>query len=376
MRGPCDLHIICALDRLVSKATPNGGLDSIDAKKPRTGFLLLPSLLVILLLAAAPVAVAQTLDQKKADAQREVNALQQRLEDSMERYKYACVKLDETRGRIEENKVQLTEAEQSLARNKVRLNNRIRAMYVSRQYGFVDVVANSDNFDQFLVGIDLAKKIGQRDAELVTQVKQAKAQLEQARAGLQEQKAQQEAARKEIADAKAAVEGDLAGARGKLSNVESQIRAAMEQRVAQSSSRSSTSSTRGSTTPADTVARRSRPPGAPHGGVVGVAYDQLGKPYVWGAAGPDCFDCSGLTMYCYRVGAGISISHSSYAQSGCGVPVSIGELQPGDILGFRGWGHVGLYVGGDSFIHAPQTGDVVKVSSLSARTNFCGAVRP
>jgi len=107
-----------------------------------------------------------------------------------------------------------------------------------------------------------------------------------------------------------------------------------------------------------------------------VAYDQLGKPYVWGASGPDSFDCSGLTMYCYEVGAGISISHSSYDQANCGTPVSIGELQPGDILGFRGWGHVGLFVGGDSFIHAPQTGDVVKVSSLSARTNFCGAVRP
>jgi len=102
----------------------------------------------------------------------------------------------------------------------------------------------------------------------------------------------------------------------------------------------------------------------------------LGKPYVWGAAGPNAFDCSGLTMYCYQVGAGISISHSSYAQASCGTAVSVSELAPGDILGFRGWGHVGLYVGGGEFIQAPQTGDVVKVSSLAARSNFCGAVRP
>lgn len=376
LRGWKDLRIISGLDRLSWKATPNGGFDSIVAKRPRTGLFLVPSLIIILLLAITPVAFAQTLDQQKADAQKEVSALQQKLEDSVERYNYACVKLEETRSRIDENKVQLTEAEQSLAKNKARLSSRIRAMYVTHQYRFVDVVVSSDNFDEFLVGLDLAKKIGQRDAQLVTQVKQAKAQLEQARAGLQEQKAEQEAARKEISDAKAAVENDLSGAQGKLSNVESQIRAAMEQRMAQSTSRSSSSSSRTSTAPADTVARRSRPPGAPHGGVVGVAYDQLGKPYVWGAAGPDCFDCSGLTMYCYEVGAGISISHSSYAQADCGVAVSVGELQPGDIVGFRGWGHVGLYVGGDSFIHAPQSGDVVKVSSLSARTNFCGAVRP
>jgi len=110
--------------------------------------------------------------------------------------------------------------------------------------------------------------------------------------------------------------------------------------------------------------------------VVGVAYDQLGKPYVWGAGGPNSFDCSGLTSYCYRVGAGKDISRSSYDQANCGVRVSVSELQPGDILGFRGWGHVGLYVGGGEFIHAPQTGDVVKVTALASRTNFCGAVRP
>lgn len=357
------------------KATPYGGFDSIVSKRPRTGLFLIPSLIIILTLVVTPVAVAQTLDQQKADAQNEVSALQQKLEDSVERYNYACVKLEETRSQIDTNKVQLTEAEQTLAKNKSRLAKRVRAMYVSHQYRFVDVVVSSSNFDEFLVGVDLAKKIGQRDAQLVAEVKAAKASLEQARASLQEQKAQQEAARKEISDAKAAVENDLSGAKGKLSNVEGQIRAAMEARMTASTTRSSSTTTR-RTAPADTVARRERPPGAPHGGVVGVAYDQLGKPYVWGASGPDSFDCSGLTMYCYEVGAGISISHSSYAQADCGVAVSVGELQPGDIVGFRGWGHVGLYVGGDSFIHAPQSGDVVKVASLSARTNFCGAVRP
>ena len=325
----------------------------------------------------APLGLAQTVDQKKADAQAQVQALQQKLESSVERYNYACVRLEETRGKIDQNKVQLTDAEQKLAVDRTRLNNRIRAMYVSRQYKFVDVVVSAGNFDEFLVGMDLAKKISQRDAQMVAQVKDAKAKLESARAGLQDQKAQQESARKEMADAKGAVESDLSGAKGKLANAEEEIRQAMARRATEASTRSVTSnSTTSRRTSPSPVAVRTRPPGAPHGGVVGVAYDQLGKPYVWGAEGPNSFDCSGLTMYCYRVGAGISISHSSYAQAECGTAVSIGELQPGDILGFRGWGHVGLFVGGDSFIHAPQTGDVVKVSSLSARTNFCGAVRP
>lgn len=337
------------------------------------------ALIVILSLMMTPFVAAQSLDQQKADAQKQVEQLQNKLEDSVERYNYACTKLEQTRGQIDENKTQLTTAEQTLASDRTRLNNRVRAMYVTRQYRFVDVVVSAGNFDEFLVGLDLAKKIGQNDAELVKQVKNAKAQLESVRSSLQQQKADQESARREMSDAKAAVETDLSGAKGQLAGVDGQIQAALASRAAEATTgtpRSTTTSTTSARRATPGPIARTRPPGAPHGGVVGVAYDQLGKPYVWGAAGPDCFDCSGLTMYCYQVGAGISISHSSYDQANCGTPVSVGELQPGDIVGFRGWGHVGLFVGGDSFIEAPCTGEVVKVSSLSARTNFCGAVRP
>jgi peptidoglycan DL-endopeptidase CwlO len=325
----------------------------------------------MLVLTAVPGALAQTATQRQTDAKQEVERLQQKMEDAVERYNYACAKLENTRAQIAENKEKLSEAEQELAANKARLNSRVRAMYVNQRSNFVEVVVNAGDFDSFLVGLDLVKRVGQKDAKLVREVKDAKAKLEQARASLQEQKSAQEAAKQEMASAKSSVEGELSNAKGQLANAEAEIRAAMSRRASEASS--SSSYTRAAYDP---TARRSRPPGAPNGGVVGVAYDQLGKPYVWGAAGPDSFDCSGLTMYCYRVGAGKSISHSSYAQAYCGVAVSVSELAPGDILGFRGWGHVGLYVGGGEFIHAPHSGDVVRVASLAARSNFCGAVRP
>ena len=341
-------------------------------KRPRTEILLGAALIVMLVLTLAPAALPQPTEQRRTDAKKDVERLQQTMEDAVERYNYACSKLEQTRSQIVENKENLTAAEQELAANKSRLNSRVRAMYVNQHSNFVGVVVNAGDFDEFLVGLDLVKKVGQRDAQLVRQVKDAKAKLEEARASLQEQKSAQESATQEIASAKANVESELSNAKGKLSNVEEEIRSAMARRATESSS----SSARRSLPSYDPTARRTRPPGAPHGGVVGVAYDQLGKPYVWGAEGPNSFDCSGLTMYCYRVGAGISISHSSYAQASCGVAVSVSELAAGDILGFRGWGHVGLYVGGGEFIHAPQTGDVVKVTSLASRSNFCGAVRP
>lgn len=340
--------------------------------------LLAVVLVGLLALTLAPIGLAQPLDEQKTEAQGDVQRLQERLEDAVERYNYACVKLQETKGQIAENEEALREAEEELAQNKDRLNNRVRAMYMSRHNRFLDVVVNAGNFDEFLVGLDLAKKLGQKDAELVKKVKDSKAKLESAREALAERKAEQEAAKKELAASKSAIESDLDSAEGRLANVEEEIRQAIARREAEAASAAAASSSSSSrrSNPSNPVTRRTKPPGTPHGGVVGVAYAQIGKPYVWGASGPNSFDCSGLTMYCYRVGAGINISHSSYAQAHCGTPVSVSELQPGDIVGFRGWGHVGLYVGGDTFIHAPHSGAYVCEASLSARSNYCGAVRP
>jgi cell wall-associated NlpC family hydrolase len=89
----------------------------------------------------------------------------------------------------------------------------------------------------------------------------------------------------------------------------------------------------------------------------------LGVNYVWGGASPSGFDCSGLVTYVFAQ-VGVSLPHSSYALYGVGSPVSRDQLQPGDLVFFDGLGHVGIYIGGGQFIHAPHTGDVVKISSL------------
>jgi len=110
---------------------------------------------------------------------------------------------------------------------------------------------------------------------------------------------------------------------------------------------------------------------------VQVAMSELGKSYVWGASGPDTFDCSGLTMYAYAA-AGISLPHFAAAQFNEGRHVSQGELQPGDLVFFESdLGHMGMYVGNGQFIHAPHTGDVVKISPLSGyyQQQYAGAVR-
>jgi cell wall-associated NlpC family hydrolase len=100
----------------------------------------------------------------------------------------------------------------------------------------------------------------------------------------------------------------------------------------------------------------------------------MGKPYVYAGAGPDVFDCSGLVMYCYAQ-IGVYLPHSAYEQINYGRRVAYEDLQPGDLVFFRNFGHVGMYVGEGIFIQSPRTGDVVKLTQLSRRSDFCGACR-
>jgi cell wall-associated NlpC family hydrolase len=108
---------------------------------------------------------------------------------------------------------------------------------------------------------------------------------------------------------------------------------------------------------------------------VDTALAQQGKPYVWGGAGPDSFDCSGLTQYAYAA-AGISLPHSSSMQSTMGAPVAYADLQPGDLVFFYSpVSHVGMYIGNGQMVHAGTSGDVVKVIDLAYMPDFNSARR-
>jgi cell wall-associated NlpC family hydrolase len=101
---------------------------------------------------------------------------------------------------------------------------------------------------------------------------------------------------------------------------------------------------------------------------------QLGTPYVWGGSGPGGFDCSGLASYAYSA-IGKSVPHYTGAIWSEFPKVSNTDLQAGDMVFFNGGGHMGIYIGGGQYVHAPHTGDVVKVSKLGDRSDYMGAVR-
>ncbi|SDR08214.1 C40 family peptidase [Thermostaphylospora chromogena] len=111
---------------------------------------------------------------------------------------------------------------------------------------------------------------------------------------------------------------------------------------------------------------------------VSVAKKQIGDPYQWGASGPHAFDCSGLVYYSWKK-AGVRLPRVTYAQyARVKKKVAFRNLKPGDLLFFRGKGHVGMYVGKGKMIHAPSRGKTVRIEKLSGwrRASFSGAVRP
>ena len=125
----------------------------------------------------------------------------------------------------------------------------------------------------------------------------------------------------------------------------------------------STSTTSGSTGDLTTSSSKAKT-------VVALAHTKLGKSYVWGAEGPNSFDCSGLMTYIFKNGAGINLPRTSKQQSNFGTTVSKSNLQPGDLIfsstnGSGGVSHVGVYVGNGEMIHSPKPGDVVKKSKIN-----------
>jgi cell wall-associated NlpC family hydrolase len=106
--------------------------------------------------------------------------------------------------------------------------------------------------------------------------------------------------------------------------------------------------------------------------VVRFALDQVGEPYVWGSAGPDSWDCSGLMKGAYAQ-IGIELPHNAAAQNGMVASISVDELQPGDFVFYNNLAHVGMYIGNGLIVHAPNSTTVVKIVELDHGNVYYGS---
>jgi cell wall-associated NlpC family hydrolase len=337
----------------------------------------------IALLAAVPAFADPSITAKRAEAQQVMGQLAQ-LSDQLERarseYQASTAQLAKIQRDLRENRRELTIAKRNLRVSQHVIAQRLVALYTSDQTSTLEVILGARSLDDMITRIDSAKSVTSLDANVLEQVRTFRTAVKRNHELLAKARVTQQEVVARRAAAKQSIESKISQQHSLLSSIKGQIasmiaaeqrrqlqmaqaaqaRLAQQHRVAVEQAADTVVGVTAVAPASDTVVA----PPPTHGGVVGVAMSQLGTPYVWGGAAPGGFDCSGLVMWAYAQ-VGVSLPHSTYAQYTMGVPVSRDQLQPGDIVFFDGLGHEGLYIGGGQFVHAPHTGDVVKISSLS-----------
>jgi len=261
------------------------------------------------------------------------------------------------------------------ARDKVR--EVARSAYTGDQLSTLQAMLTSESADELLDQIGTLDTIAEYNNAVLGAAQSAteeaaaqKVTADEAAAAAQAQldrvEAQQKALESEIAEYKAQYARLSAQEQERARQLAEQQHAAAAAAAVDRTDREAPAASR-STTRQMPVPAPSAPVVAGSGAAqsaVGAALAQRGKPYVWAAAGPGSFDCSGLVQYAYKA-AGVSLPHSSRSQASMGRAVSRAELQPGDLIAFYSpVSHIGIYIGNGQMVHAPTSGDVVKVASI------------
>jgi cell wall-associated NlpC family hydrolase len=342
---------------------------------------------IVIAIAAACIAAGTatgdpSISAKQAQA-REVIAQISQLDLSLEKqrnlYNEATERLHVIEHNLAINTIGLHAARANLKQSQKTLMSRLRTIYQSREdQSTLAVLLGAKSIDDLVNRIEAVQSVSSQDVAVMNEVIGFKKAVVRHRHALVHAHRAQAQVVRERAAAKARLTADISQHNRLLASIKGEIAhliavqraralaAASAARARYDAAQQAQSLELQQTTVGATASTgtESVAPPSQYGGVVGIAMRYLGTPYVWGGAGPGGFDCSGLVAYSFGQ-MGISLPHYTGALWNVGVPVSRGDLQPGDLVFFDGLAHVGIYVGGNSFIHAPHTGDVVKISAIS-----------
>jgi peptidoglycan DL-endopeptidase CwlO len=353
--------------------------------------------LVAALLASSQAAAqpSPTIAAKEVEAHQvvaEINQLNLSLDRSDELVNLANLRLAEVKHDIAVNRRELAIARHNLTASRITIAKRLVTLYTTGSASTLDVILGAQNIGDVRNRIDTENRVSTVDAQVAGQVQRFEAAVLRHRGELATERIQVRRLVAERGRQRRAIEVRLGERRALLDSLNgevqrliaeqqaAQLRAAQAAQAqvadAQSQATQAFADTAVGVT-AQTPEGASVVPPSSYSGVVGVAMQYVGTPYEWAGASPGGFDCSGLVMYSYAQ-VGVSLPHSSYAMWSDGVAVPRDQLEPGDIVFFDGLGHVGIYIGGGEFVHAPHTGTVVQVSSLDSGSyagSYVGARR-
>ena len=373
---------------------------------PVIRFIFVIAAVGVALVAALPVSAAPNSDvaSKRAQAvaaRAQLAELGAQLEPAIERYNKAVAELKQVDADIAFNQKQIVVTESNLKVSQTELSSKLQQSYRVGEPDLIASVLGQQTLSEILAVSELFDRSQNQAADLIDGLQTDKRSLARQRQALEVAEDRAATLKQQRAQEKQAINAGIAQSKSLVAGLEDEIAALIQEEAARQerlrqAAMAALAAQQEATNAAgnqdfeiggsvaasgdggsvESSAPIELPPtdGSIGAQAVAIAMQYLGTPYVWGGGAPGGFDCSGLTSYAYGQ-LGIGLSHFTGAQWNEGVRVPADQLLPGDLVFFHSdLHHMGMYIGGGQMIHAPQTGDVVKISPLMSA--YAGAVRP
>ena len=304
-----------------------------------------------------------------AAVQQRINALTAKVDAAVEQYNQAQISLSKAQSDLAAVHARLAQQQAAVDAKKQAMAQFVAAAYRSGGSDQLVTLVTTSSPQTFLDRADALDRLATGQQEALDALTAARLRLDEDQQAADQKAAQQKKATASLQAQKNQIQSMLAQQQQILSGLKAEQRRQLEAAQAAAAARAASQAR------ASRDAYRSVPASGRAAIAVRFAYAQLGKPYQYGGAGPNTYDCSGLTMDAWGA-AGVSLPHSAADQYNYGPHISRGDLQPGDLVFFGSpIHHVGIYIGNGNMIDAPHTGTVVQIQAVF-RSDYVGASRP